>query len=719
MKGNFTSTAKAVSAAMAFFLTIGFTSAGDLTLTPNQDEVFDMGTAPNAIGNVSGSGTVLVLETTLDITGTIDMAEAKMEAIGLSQLYVGGKGRIGRVELGEGMMTLADASNRRFGALEIDTLGLAGGTIVLKGFESDDPQETGYGSWLGLGSIKAFAPESLGPMPPSDPSGTIHVAGGDALLVLGSKRGSVEATRRMAVDAAAFSSRPGVRPTLIVPTTGVAPIGSVAVTVGNAVAKDGVVTIGADARLLVDDTSSVSTAANAATTVETLPQSDIVIWGWRGQDLVLDWLKADDQSTVTLLGTNFYGETERRNGTIHLIRRYFSDVAGLNAKTMVLTAESLEQDDLTRRLPGYAFLTDAFGAHDRVGIEMMANTVDAGVFLPMASGIALGVEANHRMSERSVLEHLRRPMQTESHWWVNAWGGRLDRDRYFNGGSGTWGVSADYAGVAVGVDTRLDNGWLLGVSVSGSTVDGETTGRVPATDSEATSAAISLSAAKGTDMGRWLMALTASQAQTESSQLTNAHRLHAEPNMTMVSLSGQWLGQYDSVMRVEPRLGMTVYWAKMQNGIVTDTDLLTANSGDGFDTQASDRLWGVVETAVDLSHRIEIGGVSLVPQFGADVRYAFGDLAWELTSRLHGTRIGDRTVWDATSDVSGRVRLALDVMHCYDKPKLQGGWFGFGAQAVEGQTETVDWRLSVNASYERGQGGVENAVVGLDYRLNF
>ena len=126
-----------------------------------------------------------------------------------------------------------------------------------------------------------------------------------------------------------------------------------------------------------------------------------------------------------------------------------------------------------------------------------------------------------------------------------------------------------------------------------------------------------------------------------------------------------------------------------------------------------------METGVDLSHRLDVGGLSVVPKFGVDVRYAFGDLAWELTSRLHGTRIGDRTAWDATSNVSGRVSLALDVMHCYDKPKLQGGWFGFGAKPVEGQTETIDWRLSVGASYERGQGGGENAVVGVDYRLNF
>ncbi|MBO5658748.1 MAG: autotransporter outer membrane beta-barrel domain-containing protein [Duodenibacillus sp.] len=674
-------------------------------------------TGLEVIKNVSGQGTVLLLQDALEVSGQMDFAQGTIEVFGMPGLSLAGNGSVGRVELGTGTMTIADSAGRQFGAVEIDRLGMDGGTVVLKGFQSDDPHEVGYGSWLSVGSIQAYAPPLIGGMS-SEASGVVRVQGDNGVLILGARRGTVAATRAQLADAAAFSARAGERPSLIVPSSGVDSIGSVAVTVGNGTQKNGVITIGSDARLLIDDTSATR-ASGVRAEVETMPESDIVIWGWQGQELTLDWLTADEASTVTLLGTNFYGETQRENGTIRLVRRYFADVAGLNAKTMVLTAESLAPNDLTRRLPGYAFLTDAFGAHDRVGIDMMANTVDAGVFLPMASGIALGVEANHRMSERSVLEHLRRPMQTETHWWVNAWGGRLDRDRYFDGGSGTWGVSADYAGVALGLDTRLNNGWLVGVSFSGSSADGETKGRVAATASEATSAAISLSAAKGTDMGRWLMALTASQAQTESTQLTNAHRLHAEPNMTMVSLSGQWIGRYDSVVRVEPRLGLSVYWAKMQNGIVTDTDLLTANSGDGFDTQASDRLWGVVETGVDLSYRIEIGGVSIVPTFGADLRYAFGDLAWELTSRLHGTRIGDRTVWDATSDVSGRVRLALDVMQCYDKPKLQGGWFGFGAKPVEGRTETVDWRLSVNASYERGQGGVENAVVGLEYRLNF
>lgn len=717
-----------VAAAVAAALCLSSASGGVLA----KDVDFNIEASPypvpngtptglEVIENVSGQGTVLLLQDALEVSGQMDFAQGTIEVFGMpglsNRLYLAGNGSVGRVELGTGTMTIADNAGRQFGAVEIDRLGMDGGTVVLKGFQSDDPHEVGYGSWLSVGSIQAYAPPLIGGMS-SEASGVVRVQGGNAVFVLGSRRGRVAATRAQLADAAAFSARPGERPSLIVPSSGVDSIGSVAVTVGNGTQKNGVITIGSDARLLIDDTSATR-ASGVRAEVETLPESDIVIWGWQGQELTLDWLSADENSTVTLLGTDFYGETQRENGTIRVIRRYFADVSGLNARNLISAAEALAPNDLTRRLPGYGFLSDAFGAQDRVGIDMMANTVDGGVFLPMASGIALGIEQTHRLAQRSTLERLRRPMQTESHWWVDAWGGQLQRDRYFDGGSGAWGVQADYAGVVIGVDTRLDNGWTLGVSASGATVDGETTGRLAATQSEATSASLSVSAGKHTDCGRWLTALTVSQAQAEATQTTNAHRLHAEPEWTTVSLTGQWIGQYDAVARLSPRIGLSAYWSKYRKGEVTDTDLFTANSGVGFETNAGDRIWGVLETGLDVTHRLETDWFAVVPNIGFDVRWAFGDLEWELESQLPGGAISDRTTWESTSKLSGRVHLAMDVLRCYETPKLEGGWFGFGAKAVPGQTETVDWRLSLSASYERGQNDWEQTVVGVNYCVNF
>ena len=614
-------------------------------------------------------------------------------------------------------LILSNAFNTAWAQVKVDELKLESGTIrlsaqgtpggLLRSASAASPLQ--YGSWLLVKKLSGT------------PNGTI-TALGNSVLSLGADPAMLTASRIVKAigDAATYADGGSMRKaTLITTPAGIGSTGGVTVTLGETAGSAGSVTLGRNARVIVDWTlQSALSQGEASDTVHALSEAEIILSGWDGSSQTLSWLQGEEGASVTIVNSNFYGTATLSALGLAIEAKSWSEVPGLHAKNALREVERRTIAASTD--PGWSFIADAIDSGDHVGIKALANVIDSAVFLTAAGGVTAALDRALRESERSVLLRRHTVPEGEKHWYAAAWTSQGKAPKVFDGGSGRWGAKIEASGVSLGADVSINSDWSASLAVSGATTDTRTTGAVPRIKGSSTSAAVTLMASRSFEHSELTFALGAAQSQLEAKQTANKHILRTEPEVQSGSAAVLWQGGYSVAgLHVEPYAMLSAHTAKLKKGEISDNRVDTGVSGTGFVNTAAKRVWGEAEAGAGVSAQFSLMGVDIIPRALLGVRGAAGDRAWKVRGCLQSGSACDSASFTSVSAFSARGALGLRLGKRDRVPVMTGGFLGFGAKPDGDKTEPREWMFDLELTYERGSEKETAKGMSVVYRQTF
>ncbi len=614
-------------------------------------------------------------------------------------------------------LILSNAFNTAWAQVKVDELKLESGTIrlsaqgtpggLLRSASAASPLQ--YGSWLLVKKLSGT------------PNGTI-TALGNSVLSLGADPAMLTASRIVKAigDAATYADGGSMRKaTLITTPAGIGSTGGVTVTLGETAGSAGSVTLGRNARVIVDWTlQSALSQGEASDTVHALSEAEIILSGWDGSSQTLSWLQGEEGASVTIVNSNYYGTATLGALGLVIEAKSWSEVPGLHAKNALREVERRTIAASTD--PGWSFIADAIDSGDHVGIKALANVIDSAVFLTAAGGVTAALDRALRESERSVLLRRHTVPEGEKHWYAAAWTSQGKAPKVFDGGSGRWGAKIEASGVSLGADVSINSDWSASLAVSGATTDTKTTGAVPRIKGSSTSAAVTLMASRSFEHSELTFALGAAQSQLEAKQTANKHILRTEPEVQSGSAALLWQGGYDVAgFHIEPYAMLSAHTAKLKKGEISDNRVDTGVSGTGFVNTAAKRVWGEAEAGAGVSAQFSLMGVDIIPRALLGVRGAAGDRAWKIRGCLQSGSACDSASFTSVSAFSARGALGLRLGKRDRVPVMTGGFLGFGAKPDGDKTEPRAWTLDLELTYERGSEKETAKGMSVVYRQTF
>ena len=614
-------------------------------------------------------------------------------------------------------LILSNAFNTAWAQVKVDELKLESGTIrlsaqgtpggLLRSASAASPLQ--YGSWLLVKKLSGT------------PNGTISALG-NSVLSLGADPAMLTASRIVKAigDAATYADGGSMRKaTLITTPAGIGSTGGVTVTLGETAGSAGSVTLGRNARVIVDWTlQSALSQGEASDTVHALSEAEIILSGWDGSSQTLSWLQGEEGASVTIVNSNYYGTATLGALGLVIEAKSWSEVPGLHAKNALREVERRTIAASTD--PGWSFIADAIDSGDHVGIKALANVIDSAVFLTAAGGVTAALDRALRESERSVLLRRHTVPEGEKHWYAAAWTSQGKAPKVFDGGSGRWGAKIEASGVSLGADVSINSDWSASLAVSGATTDTKTTGAVPRIKGSSTSAAVTLMASRSFEHSELTFALGAAQSQLEAKQTANKHILRTEPEVQSGSAAVLWQGGYSVAgLHVEPYAMLSAHTAKLKKGEISDNRVDTGVSGTGFVNTAAKRVWGEAEAGAGVSAQFSLMGVDIIPRALLGVRGAAGDRAWKIRGCLQSGSACDSASFTSVSAFSARGALGLRLGKRDRVPVMTGGFLGFGAKPDGDKTEPRAWMLDLELTYERGSEKETATGMSIVYRQTF
>ncbi len=658
---------------------------------------------------------------TVNLTGNYQFSEGRLEFDSVNGKMIG-QGSIGTLALNEtieGHQTTLhiteDPASAKRSFLRVEELELSSGTLKV----------TGSGSGAGFGSVF----QAINLSSPGEESGesSIEISGNGALVLgevpVGDRDVSIvgeEVIRLLGESKVAGGS---IRPTLVTHNTSpqvslpegatlTIKVGSVdAATLADSNAS---ILFGSDARWVVlcgEDTSPRLRSVGTNFAVASQEGAELVINGWSGEDLDLGitWNPDYVKFTNIALGR---AEAVLTDSGLRITRQLMQKLPSLKARNAVKIAE----DGLyagTLKSPGVDFIRKAIES-DQIGKDIFADFVDSSVFLPFSSGTLV---LSERAFDATHAYAMTRPIvrTTErTHWWASA-----SREKHRIPVSNLKGTVTS---ASFGFDRTFNENWTGSLALTGVKVDSHSKAASSSINGDATVALASLALERKLFSSSALrFGLTVGQSEVEAKRMGIEHRLKTEPKMKLAGLGLQFATHFqEAKWSARPFLGVNGYYAKIEDGDVTDSGERSGVHGTGFKTEAKTRSWADITAGISAETSWEpFVDCFIRPRISLIGKAAFGDRNWKATARLATEgAAADYDQFRSTARWSVRAEVGLNIASSAKVPIKEGGFLGIGGKDT-GKDEMRDWHLDLKFGYRRAAASEHSTYARLEYRENW